>query len=391
MKKSILDYDLNNKRVIIRVDFNVPMKDGVIEDDTRIKASLETIRYAIDKGAKVILFSHLGKVKEDSDLDKNNLYPVSVRLGELLNQKVLFSSKTRGKELEDMVNSLSSGEVLLVQNTRYEDLDGNKESGCDEELARYWASLGDIFINDAYGTCHRGHASNVGIAKLLPNGVGFLVREEISKLDSIMNENTHPFVVMMGGAKVHDKIRVIENLCEKCDYLLIGGGMAYTFLKVSGINIGNSIVDEESIDFCKDILKKYADKIVLPIDHVVSDKNKNSRVCFIADTLADDVGFDIGPQTIDLFCSYLKDAKRVIINGPMGLFEDENYQNGTKSIYDYITDNNIKTLVGGGDSAASVNLLSDASLFYHISTGGGATLEYLEGKVLPGIEVINER
>lgn len=392
MKRTIEDYDLNGKRVIIRVDFNVPISDGVIQDDTRIKASLKTINYAINNNAKVILLSHLGKVKEECDLVKNDLYPVSVRLGELINHKVLFSFKTRGYELEEMVQSLQNGDVLLIQNTRYEDLDGKKESSCDMELAKYWASLGDIFINDAYGTCHRAHASNVGIAKYLPNGIGFLVNEEISKLDSIMNEETRPFVVIMGGAKVHDKIHVIENLVQKCDKLLIGGGMAYTFLSVKGLSIGKSIVDLDGYDFAKGILDKYSDKIILPVDHVVSDSvDGECRVVNINDTLDNEMGFDIGPLTIERFCLELDGAGRVIINGPMGMFENEKYQNGTKSIYDFITLHHIKTLVGGGDSASSVNKLSDASKFYHISTGGGATLEYLEGKVLPGIEVIHEK
>ena len=393
MKKTITDYELNGKKLIIRVDFNVPIKDGIIEDDTRIKASLKTIQYAIEKGAKIILLSHLGKIKEESDLSKNDLYPVSVRLSELLKKEVLFSPTTRGEELEKMVSSLKNGDILLVQNTRYEDLEGKKESSCDKELAKYWASLGDIFINDAYGTCHRAHASNVGIANILPNGVGFLVNEEITKLDSIMNEDTHPFIVMMGGAKVHDKIHVIENLVLKCDKLLISGGMAYTFFKAKGISVGKSLVDEEGIDFSKMILEKYPNKIILPIDHVVSTstEDKESINKKIEDTKDNEMGFDIGEETISLFCSILKDAKRVIINGPMGLFENTMYQKGTKNIYKFITDNNIKTLIGGGDSASSVNKLSNPSLFYHISTGGGATLEYLEGKTLPGIEAINEK
>lgn len=393
MKKTITDYELNGKKVIIRVDFNVPIKEGIIEDDTRIKASLKTIQYAIEKGARIILLSHLGKIKEEADLSKNNLYPVSVRLSELLKKDVLFSAVTRGEELEKMVSSLKNGDILLVQNTRYEDLEGKKESSCDKELASYWASLGDIFINDAYGTCHRAHASNVGIANILPNGVGFLVNEEITKLDNIMNENTHPFIVMMGGAKVHDKIHVIENLVLKCDKLLISGGMAYTFFKAKGISVGKSLVDEEGIEFSKMILDKYPNKIVLPIDHVVSTsiEDKKSKNIKIEDTKDNEMGFDIGEETISLFCSILKDAKRVVINGPMGLFENTMYQKGTKNIYKFITENNIKTLIGGGDSASSVNKLSNPSLFYHISTGGGATLEYLEGKTLPGIEAINEK
>ena len=393
MKKTIKDYQLENKKVIIRVDFNVPMKEGIITDDTRIKRAIPTIKYAIENGAKVILLSHLGKVKEESDLQKNDLYPVSIRLQELIEKEVFFSNKTRGKELEEKVSSLKKGEILLIQNTRYEDLIGKKESTCNEELAKYWASLGDIFINDAYGTCHRKHASNVGIANYLPSGIGFLVEEEINKIDGILEEDTHPFVVIMGGAKVHDKIKVIKNLIQKCDLLLIGGGMAYTFLAARNYPIGKSILDEESMEFCKEILNTEEEKIILPVDHLVSgsitsDKVSIKRIC---DTTELDMGFDIGPQTIQLFKEKLSSAKRVIINGPMGCFENPNYQEGTKEIYQYLTDNHIKTLVGGGDSAASVNQLSNPKSFYHISTGGGATLEYLEGTVLPGISVIDEK
>ena len=393
MKKTIRDFNLNDKKVIIRVDFNIPIKDGVITDDTRIKASLKTIQYALSNNAKIILLSHLGKVKEVSDLEKNNLYPVSIRLGELLNKEILFSEKTRGSELYNLANNLKSQEILLIQNTRYEDLEGKLESGCDEELAKYWASLGDVFINDAYGTSHRAHASNVGISKYLPSGLGFLVLEETTKLDGIMNEDTHPLVVIMGGAKVSDKIKVIENLVNKCDKLIIGGGMAYTFLKAQNYNIGGSLLDKESIEFCERMLKLYPNKIILPRDHVVSTslESSNVKIKLIEETNDDEMGLDIGPKTIELYQSILKDAKRVIINGPMGCFENELYQNGTKAIYDFITTNNIKTLVGGGDSASSVNKLSDKEKFYHISTGGGATLEYLEGKELPGIVAINDK
>lgn len=393
MKKTIEDFELNGKKVIIRVDFNVPIKNGIVMDDTRIKASLKTINYAISNNAKVILFSHLGKVREESDLSKNDLYPVFVRLSELLGSKVLFSSVTRGKELENLVNSLEGGEVLLVQNTRFEDFVDKKESNCDEELSKYWASFGDIFINDAYGTSHRKHASNVGISKYLPSGLGFLVSDEVCKLNSIMNEETHPFVVIMGGSKINDKIKVIENLILKCDRLIIGGGMAYTFLSAKGINVGNSLVDINSIDFCKKMLDLYEDKIILPVDHIVSTSLESNIVSvkYIDDTSKEEMGLDIGPKTIEKYFEVLKDSKRVIINGPMGVFENDLYANGTKSIYDFLIDNNIKTLVGGGDSAASVNKLSDKSKFYHISTGGGATLEYLEGKILPGIDSIDEK
>ena len=393
MKKTIMDFDLKDKKIVLRCDLNVPIKDGVIGDDTRIRASLKTINYIIDNGGSVIVLSHLGKVKTEDDKIKNNLYPVSIRLSELLKKKVMFSDRTRGIELEEMVSNLVPGDVLLVQNTRYEDLDGNKESSCDLDLAKYWASLGDIFINDAYGTMHRAHASNVGICKFLPSGLGFLPELEISKIDDVLNDGTHPFVVVMGGAKVNDKIKVIENLVKKCDKLLIGGGMAYTFLYAKGYKIGKSLFDEESVSFCKKMLDKYKDKLVLPVDCVVSNSIDSKNVDVVdVDHIEDDLmGLDIGPKTRELFCNNLKEASRVIINGPMGLFEDERYAKGTKTIYDFIVNNNIKTLVGGGDSAASVNKLSDASKFYHISTGGGATLEYLEGKILPGISAIDEK
>lgn len=385
MKKTIKDYNLNGKRVIIRCDFNVPITDGKIDDDNRIRMSLETINYAIDNNAKVILLSHLGKIKEESDKEKNSLEIVSVRLSELLNRKVIFSHDTRSEELTKLVNNLKEKDVLLIENTRYEDLDGKKESSCDMELAKYWASLGDIFINDAYGTCHRAHASNVGIAKLLPNGLGFLVEKEVTKIDSVLNEDTHPFIIIMGGKKVSDKIPIIKNLINKCDLLLIGGAMAFTFLKAKGYNVGNSIVDVENISFCKDMIEKYSDKILLPID-IVNENKENIKV----DNIKDDIGYDIGNKTIELYCNKIQEARRIIVNGPMGMFEDKDYESGTRRIYECITKNNIKTIIGGGDSASSVKKLGFDGKFYHISTGGGATLEYLSGDVLPGISVIED-
>lgn len=385
MKKTIKDYDLNGKRVMIRCDFNVPITNGKIDDDNRIRMSLKTINYAIDNNAKVILLSHLGKIKEESDKEKNSLEIVSVRLSELINRKVIFSHDTKSEELTRLVNNLKEKDVLLIENTRYEDLDGKKESSCDMDLAKYWASLGDIFINDAYGTCHRAHASNVGIARLLPNGIGFLVEEEITKIDSVLKENTHPFIIIMGGKKVSDKIPIIKNLINKCDLLLIGGAMAFTFLKAKGYNVGNSIVDVDNISFCKDMLEKYPNKILLPID-IINENNDNIKI----ENIKDDIGYDIGKETIKLYCDKIKDAKRIIVNGPMGIFENENYANGTRKIYECISENNIKTIIGGGDSASSVKKLGFDGKFYHISTGGGATLEYLSGEILPGISVIED-
>ena len=270
MKKTIKDYELTGKRVIIRVDFNVPIKEGIIKDDNRIVESLETINYAVENDAKVILLSHLGRIKEAADKAKNDLAPVAKRLEELLNRKVIFVSTTR--DLEEYVDKMKNGEVLLVQNTRYEDLDGKKESSNDEELGAYWASLGDIFINDAFGTCHRAHASNVGVASHLPNGVGFLVEKELEAFEPVLTNPERPFTVIMGGAKVSDKIGVIKNLVNICDYILIGGGMAYTFLKAKGYNIGKSLLDLESIDFCKDILNNERSKeIIASIAHLTQE------------------------------------------------------------------------------------------------------------------------
>ena len=387
MKKTIKDYDYKDKKVILRCDLNVPIDNGIITDDTRIKESLKTINYLIEKNAKIIILSHLGKVKTEEDKEKNSLYPVYIKIKELLNTNVYFSSETRGKTLEETISKLQNKEVLLIENTRYEDLEGKKESSCDEELSKYWASLGEIYINDAYGTSHREHASNVGISKILPNGIGFLIEKEITKLDEIMSENTHPFIVIMGGKKISDKTLVIENLIDKCDKILIGGGMCFTFLKSMNIEVGSSIIDEQNIEFCKSILNKYSNKILLPLDIITS----NKEIKDINNLNQNDIGYDIGPKTIKLFTENLKEAKRVVINGPMGVFEEEEFSKGTNEIYKCLKENNIKTLVGGGDSAASVNLLGYNDSFFHISTGGGATLEYLSGKKMPAIEVINDK
>ena len=387
--KTIRDFELNNKKVIIRVDFNVPMKDGVITDDTRIKESLETINYAIDKGAKVILLSHLGRVKEESDLEKNNLYPVAVRLSKLLNKKVLFSNHTRGKILEDRINNMNNGEVLLIQNTRYEDLVGKKESSNDQELGKYWASLGDIYINDAFGTSHRAHASNVGIASNLPSGIGFLIEKELNAFNKVLTNPDKPLTVILGGAKVKDKIGVIKNLVNVADYILIGGGMAYTFLKATGINIGKSLLDEESIDFCKEMLEKHKDKIILPIDSVnATDINESGRTCFINEIKDNEMGLDIGYNTVKLFKTYLENSKTIIWNGPVGMFEQEEFNKGTIGICEILKNLDAIKIIGGGDTASAIINLGYKDYMTHISTGGGASLELLEGKKLPGIEVI---
>lgn len=391
MKKSIRDYDLNNKKVIIRVDFNVPMKNGIITDDNRIKMSLKTIKYAIENNAKVILMSHLGRVKEESDKEKNSLKVVSKRLSELLNKDVLFSSVTRGEELENKINSLNNGDVLLMENTRFEDLNGKLESGNDVELGKYWAKLGDIFINDAFGTCHRAHASNVGIASNLPNGVGFLVEEEINKLSLAINNPERPYAVILGGSKVSDKIGVIKNLVNICDYILIGGGMAYTFLKAKGYEIGKSLLDIESVDFCKDMLAKYQNKIYLPVDSIVSKEiDKDINIKLSEEFEVDDIGFDIGPKTIEEYNEILDRCNTIVWNGPVGMFENNNYSKGTKEILNMLSILNKTVIIGGGDTASAAINFGYGASFTHISTGGGASLELLEGKDLPGISIIEE-
>ena len=388
--KTIKDINIEGKKVIIRCDFNVPIKDGKIIDDTRIKASLKTINYCLEHNAKVILLSHLGRVKEEADLKKNDLAPVANRLSELLDKKVTFVNSTRGQKVEDAISNMKEKDVVLLQNTRYEDLDGKKESSNDPELGKYWASLGDVFINDAFGTIHRAHASNVGIASNLPSAVGFLIESELNAL-SELNEPEHPFIVILGGAKVADKIGVIENLVTKADQILIGGGMAFTFLKAENYEVGNSLVDQESLDFCQKMLKEHPNKIVLPIDANVTKECSNDTENEIKDITEfeyNEMGLDIGPKTIELYEKYLKSAKIVVWNGPLGVYEFNKYQTGTKEILKYLVENNIKAILGGGDIVAAAATLGYKDKIYHASTGGGATLEYLEGKKLPGIEVI---
>ena len=388
--RTIKDINIEDKKVIIRCDFNVPIKEGKIVDDTRIKGALETIKYCLDKNCKIILLSHLGRVKEQADLEKNDLSPVAKRLSELLNQDVLFSEKTRGTELEAIVDSLNSKDIVLVQNTRYEDLDGKKESSNDEELGKYWASLADVFINDAFGTIHRAHASNVGIASHLESAVGFLIEKELNAL-SVLDNPPHPFVVILGGAKVADKIGVIENLVTKADKILIGGGMAFTFLKAKGYNIGKSLLDEENLDFCKKILAEFNDKIILPVDFAVTNEFTNDEEYRIKDAndIADnEMGLDIGEKTKELFENIMSDAAIIIWNGPLGVYEFEKYKTNTDELLKYVVENNIKTILGGGDIVAAATTAGYKEKVYHASTGGGATLEYLEGKKLPGLEAI---
>lgn len=394
MKKTIRDYDLKGKKVIIRVDFNVPIKDGNITDDNRIVESLNTINYAIENGAKVILMSHLGRVKSIEDKETNTLEPVAFRLSELLGKEVIFVDETRGSLLEEEINNLHDGQVLLMENTRFEDLDGKRESGNDPDLGAYWASLADIYINDAFGTSHREHASNVGIAANLPNGIGFLIEKELDNLELAIDNPDRPFSVILGGSKVSDKIGVIKNLVNKADYILIGGGMMFTFLKALGYEIGKSLLDEESLEFCKEMLDKYPNKIILPVDCVCATElsdNVETRVCKINNIQDNEIGLDISYGTIDLFKTYLNDSKVVVWNGPVGAFEYDKFAFGTKSILELLSNLDSKVIIGGGDTAAAAIQFGYKDSFTHISTGGGASLELLEGKKLPAIEIIEDK
>lgn len=392
VKKIITDFELNNKTVIIRVDYNVPIENGIIVDDTRIKESLNTIKYALDNNAKVILLSHLGRVKEESDKEKNTLEPVANRLGTLLNKNVYFIKEQDFNTIKNIVNSISNGNVILLENTRFYDLDGNLESGNSDILSSNYASLGDIFINDAFATIHRAHASTVGIANILPSGIGFLVEKELDTL-SYLNDPTRPYVVILGGSKVSDKIKVIENLVNKCDNLIIGGAMAFTFLKAKGYQVGKSKVEDEYLDFCKQILNNYESKIILPIDINTSkdiDSNLNT-VKQVTDIEEDDMGLDLGTQTIENIKSFLRTSNTVFWNGPLGYYEKDEYMKATKEVLKFLVESNIKTILGGGDIVACSTILGLKDKVYHASTGGGATLEYLEGSILPGIKAIQDK
>ena len=356
--------------------------------------SLPTINYLIEEGAKVILFSHLGRIKKEEDLAKNSLEVVATRLQELLGKEVTFVPYTRGPELEAAINNMKDSEVVMFQNTRYEDLDGKKESKNDPELGAYWASLGDLFVNDAFGTAHRAHASNVGIASCLESAAGYLMEKELKYIGDTVENPQRPFVSILGGAKVSDKIGVIDNLLQKADKILIGGGMAYTFMKALGYNIGTSICEEDKLDLAKSILDKANGKIVLPVDVVVTKEFKEDapfRVTTYKDLKDDEMGLDIGPKTIKMFAKELKGAKTVVWNGPMGVFEFENFAKCTKEICEILANlKNARTIICGGDSAAAAIQMGYRDKFTHISTGGGASLEFLEGKELPGVESLDD-
>lgn len=394
---TVKDIDLKGKKVLVRVDFNVPLKDGVITNDNRISAALPTIKYIVENGGRAILFSHLGRVKEEADKEGKSLAPVAKNLAEKLGQDVIFPGSTRGEELEKAIEALEDGQVLLVENTRFEDVDGKKESKNDPELGKYWASLGDgIFVNDAFGTAHRAHSSNVGISANVEKAVaGFLLENEIAYIKEAVETPERPFIAILGGSKVSDKIGVIENLLDKADKVLIGGGMTYTFYKAQGIEIGNSLVEEDKLDIAKELLEKSNGKLILPVDS--KEANAFADYTEVHDTDGEAIsegflGLDIGPKSIVEFEKALEGAKTVVWNGPMGVFENPDFQAGTIGVMDAIVKQpGVKSIIGGGDSAAAAINLGRAEKFSWISTGGGASMELLEGKELPGLSALTEK
>ena len=381
-KRTVKDLQVSGKKVIVRCDFNVPRKDGVITDDNRIVMALPTIKYLVENNAKIILMSHLGKVKTEEDKAKNNLECVAVRLQELLPDT----------KLEEAVNNLKDGEIVLMQNTRYE----KGESKNDPELGAYWASLGEVFVEDAFGSVHRAHASTVGIpTNIKENGLGFLVEKEVTMLGKAVDNPAHPFVAIIGGSKVSSKIDVIDNLLKKADKVIIGGGMAYTFMKAQGGSIGTSLVEDDKLELAKEYLEKAGDKLVLPVDNVCADafsEEANTQVCKSGEIPEGWMGLDIGPASVELFKETLAGAKTVVWNGPMGVFEMKKFAKGTELVCQAISElPDAITVIGGGDSAAAAKQLGYADKFSHVSTGGGASLEYMEGKTLPGIAIISEK
>ena len=398
MKKTIKDINIQNKKVICRCDFNVPMKDGVITDDFRIVSALPTINYLLDNGAAIILCSHMGKPK-GKPVAELSLAPVAERLSKLLKKPVQFAKSDTVVDdfVKEAAAGLKSGEVMLLENVRYR----AEEEKNDPEFAKDLASLADIFVNDAFGTAHRAHCSNVGVTKYVKTAVvGYLMQKEIDFLGNAVENPVRPFVAILGGAKVADKLNVISNLLEKCDTLIIGGGMAYTFLKAQGKAVGQSLVDDTKIDYCKEMMAKadkLGKKLLLPIDTVIA-KNFPDPIdgpietsVVSSDAIPDDMqGLDIGPETRELFADAVKSAKTVVWNGPMGVFENPTLAAGTNAVAAALADSNAVTIIGGGDSAAAVNQLGYADKMSHISTGGGASLEFLEGKELPGVAAADD-
>lgn len=393
MKKTIFDFDFKDKVVVLRCDLNVTIKDGKIIDDSKIVKSLKSINYIVNNGGKVVILSHLGKVKSESDFVNNSLSVVYERLKELVDFELSFCPYTDFDVVKSNVLNVSYGNGILLENTRFYDVPDKLESGCSSTLSLFYASLGDIFINDAFGTIHRAHASNCGVCKYLDSGIGFLVMDEISNLSRLDNPD-RPFVVIMGGAKLSDKLGVISSLIERVDYLLVGGAMSYTFLKAKGYNVGKCLYEEDYVSYCSLMLDKYGDKIVLPVDLYGSYEYSNDslkRYCLVDAIENDFMGLDMGDKTISLFMDYLRDAKTIFWNGPVGVYEFSNYIIGSEKLLNFIGDLGVVSILGGGDIVSCANVLSCSSKFTYVSTGGGATLEYIVDKDLPGLVNIGEK
>ena len=385
--RTILDLYLKNRTVILRCDRNVSIKDGKIIDDTKIKESIKTIKYILDQGGRVVIMSHLGKIKTEEDKKKNDMRIVYERLNKLLPDKISFIDETSGPKLKKAVKKLEFGKGLLIQNTRYEDLPKNRESGCDKKLSKFWAKLGDFYINDAFGTIHRMHASNYGVSNYLESAIGFLVMKELENLNRLDNPK-RPFVVIMGGAKIKDKIGIIKSLIKQADYILIGGAMAFTFLEAKGYRVGRSLFEEDQIEYCKKLISHYGDRLILPVDLYGTynlDDKPNVILQDIDNIPNDFMGLDIGDETIKLFQSILKNTNTVFWNGPLGAYEYEKFRYGTNEILKYATKNVDTVILGGGDIVGCSNILDLTKDVTFASTGGGATLKYLEDHNQPGL------
>ena len=394
-KKTLKDMDVKGKKVLVRCDFNVPMnEDGEITDDKRIRSSLPTIKYLLENKAKIILMSHLGRPKGEAN-HKYSLKAISIRLAELLGQNVMFlqDDNVVSEKVKKDIDSMNEGDIVLLENTRFR----KEETKNGEIFQKELASLGDLFINDAFGTSHRAHASNVGVSTYLPSALGFLLEKEVAIMGKALENPERPFLAILGGAKVSDKIGVIDNLLEKVDSIIISGGMAYTFLKAKGLEVGTSLLEEEKVDFAKMLLEKAKEKgvdLILPIDIVVAKEFKNDtefKTVDIDNIPSDMMGLDMGVKSIKLFAEKIKGAKTIIWNGPLGVFEMENFKKGTYDIAEALAESNGITIIGGGDSASAVENAGYSQKMTHISTGGGASLELLEGKILPGIEAISNK
>lgn len=394
MKKCLQNTNVLNKRVLLRVDYNVPIKDGKILDDSKIKATLETICYLLSENCKIIILSHLGKIKTESDKSKYSLKIVAERLKELLDKEVYFSHENFGVPVVDRVNALNGGEILMLENTRFLDVPGNLESGCDPQLSMFFASLADVFVSEAFGTAHRRHASNYGVTKYMESCIGFLMQKEIGMLNRLVIHPIHPFTVIMGGAKIDDKLELLEKLLPKCEHLLLGGGLANTCLKALGFSVGSSLSSNnyKTIKTVQDMLLKYKDKIMLPLDAIVGISYDKDYIKYkmINEIEPNEIILDIGVKTLEKYKTVINNSETIFLNGTVGMYENMRFANGTKELLNIITSSNAITVAGGGDAASSAYNFGCGYKFTYISSGGGATLEYLATQTLPALDNISE-